>query len=66
MIQRSRRAAKAIVAWGVPTAAVLVSLGTEWTGITDDGIVSGAEWQGFAVAIIAGVLTYFKTNAPPA
>lgn len=66
MIRKLNRIAKAIVAWAVPTATVLVSLGTEVVNVTDDGFVDGAEVQLLVVAVIAGVLTFLKANAPPA
>jgi len=66
MVLKINRIAKAVVAWAVPTATVLVSVGTEVTSVTDDGIVNGAEWQLLAVGVIAGFLAWWKSNAPPA
>jgi hypothetical protein len=66
MIVQLNRIAKAIVAWAVPTAVVLTSLGSEVVNATEDGFISGAEWQILVIAVITGVLTYFKANAPPA
>jgi len=65
MFKNLNRIAKAIVAWAIPTATVLVSVSSDLAGITEDGIVSGAEWQLLGVGIISGLLTYFKRNTPP-
>ena len=63
-MQAARWAAKAVVAWGVPTATALVSLASQWLTITDDGFVSGDEWKLFLVGVISGVAVFFKKNAP--
>jgi hypothetical protein len=56
--------AKALVAFAIPVATLLVDLGSDWLGITSDGLVGLSEAQAFAIAVLSGLGVFLKSNAP--